>query len=119
MQRDCTVYKSVDLISKRWTLLILLELYRGNTKKKRYSEVKKKIPGITPKILSVRLKELTKNGLLNKQIDANSIPIKSEYSLTKKGTEFIEIIKSIKTWALKNNIENEVCQKMNCKECNL
>ena len=43
MNKECSVYKAADLIGKKWTIIILLELYKGNKKEKRYSELKKKI----------------------------------------------------------------------------
>jgi len=119
MQEDCTIYKTVDFIGKKWTLLILLELYRGGFKKKRYSQIKKNLPNITPKILSARLKELEKEELVKKKIDSSIFPIKCEYALTGSGREFIDIIKEIKQWSLKWKIENEVCKDSDCEKCTL
>lgn len=119
MNNSCTIYKTANFIGKRWTLLILLELYKGESKSKRYSEVKIGVSGITPKILSVRLKELEKEGLIDKKIDSNSFPVKCEYSLTKSGLDFIGIIQDIKKWSLKWKFKNIVCEKANCSECTL
>ena len=117
MDPDCTVNKTVDFISKRWTLLILLELYKNKSGWKRYSQIKAKLPKITPKILSTRLKELKKEGMINKRVDTSIIPIKSEYSLTDSGLDFIKIIKDIKKWALKWKYDNKVCESTQCKQC--
>lgn len=119
MDENCTVYKTMDFIAKKWTLLILLELYKGAEGKKRYSEIKNSLPDITPKVLSLRLKELEQQGLLIKHIDTTSFPVKSEYELTKSGLDFIGIIKDIKGWALRWKIHNKVCEQLDCKECNL
>ena len=119
MDKDCTIYKTANFIGKRWTLLILLELYKGDSKTKRYSQIKNSLPEITPKILSTRLKELEKEHLIKKRIDTTEFPIKCEYSLTKSGEDFIKIIQDIKKWALKWKIKNIVCEKANCKECEL
>jgi len=118
MDKDCTIYKTADFIGKRWTILILLELYKGE-KVKRYSKLKQGLPEITPKILSTRLKELEKNKLISKKIDTSEFPIKCEYSLTKSGEDFIKIIKDIKKWALKWKIKNKVCADSDCSECEL
>jgi len=75
--------------------------------------------GITPKVLSLRLKELEKEGLINKRIDASSFPVKCEYSLTKSGLDFVGIIKDIKKWSLKWKFKNIVCEKADCRECSL
>jgi len=117
MDKQCTVYKTVDFIGKRWTLLILLELYKGKSEWKRYSEIKKGLLDITPKILSARLKELSEKGMIIKRINTEQFPIKSEYRLTEKGKEFMKVIKDIKKWALKWNIKNKVCEHSECKSC--
>jgi DNA-binding HxlR family transcriptional regulator len=118
MDETCTIYQTVDFISKKWTLLILLELYKTQGKK-RYQELKNSLPGITPKILSTRLKELEQEGIITKKVDTKQFPIKCEYSLTKSGKEFISIIKNMKTWALAWKIKNKACGQQNCKTCDL
>lgn len=117
MDINCTIYKTADLIGKRWTILILLEIYKGKNKKKRFSELKKKLPGITSKILSLRLKELEKSGLIDKLKDESEFPIKCEYRLTKSGLGFISIIKEIKKWALTYDIKNPECSETECENC--
>lgn len=119
MDKNCTLYKTANFIGKRWTLLILLELYKGRCKWKRYSEIKNGLTEITPKIFSARLKELEKERLILKRIDAGKFPVKCEYSLTKAGEDFIKIIKDIKKWTLKWKVKNIVCENSSCKECKL
>ena len=117
MDKKCPVYAVMNFMGKRWTILILLELYKGKSGWKRYSEVKKKLPGITPKVLSMRLKELQKEKLVLHKIDASVFPIKSKYSLTKSGEEFIKIVKAIKHWGLYWKVKSMACESTNCKEC--
>jgi DNA-binding HxlR family transcriptional regulator len=119
MDNDCTIYQTANFIGKRWTLLILLELYKGENKLKRYGEIKKGLKEITPKVFSLRLKELEKEGLISKKIDASSFPVKCEYSLTNSGEDFIRIIQDIKKWALKWKVKNIVCEKADCRNCTL
>ena len=119
MNESCTIYQTADFIGKKWTLLILLELYKNKIVPKRYSELKRSLHSITPKILSTRLKELEKVSLIKNKVDTSVIPIKSEYSLTESGEDFIKIIKDIKKWALKWKIENKICANSDCKNCKL
>ena len=114
---DCTVSNVLDFAGKRWTLLILLEIYKREHGKARYSDIKKSIPDITPKILSLRLKELEETGLLKKTIDSSSFPIKCEYSLTESGQDFVKIIKQMKSWGLTWLPKRKVCSEENCKNC--
>ncbi len=119
MDKKCPIYKTVGFIGKRWTMLIVAELHKGKDKWKRYSHIKSRLPDITPKILSARLKELEKEGLIKRRVDARSFPIKSEYCLTGSGEDFVKIIKDMKQWALKWNVKNEHCENVNCKYCEL
>ena len=117
MNQNCTIYKTSDFIGKKWTIPLILELYRGKSVKKRYSELKNKLTGITPKILSMRLKELEKHKLVKKEVHANEFPIRCEYFLTESGLAFIKVIQSMKTWALDHKFKDEHCRRMNCKNC--
>lgn len=119
MDTKCTVNRTVGFIGKRWTLLILLELYKHGGVGRRYTDLKNSLPGITPKILSQRLKELENEGLISKRVHATSIPIRCEYRLTDPGKDFIRIIKDIKSWALKWRIKNKQCENQDCKKCEL
>lgn len=116
MDKSCPVYYASNLIGKRWTILIILELNKGNNKGKRFHELRNKLPQLTPKILSMRLKEMEKEGLLTKKVDSSTVPIKSEYTLTKKGEDFLEIIKHIKQWVLKYKLAKK-CTAKDCKHC--
>jgi len=115
--KDCTLYKMMDIIGKRWTLCILLELHKGDKYQKQFNELKAMLGDITPKMLSTRLKELESHGLVEKKIDSSAIPVKSFYSLSESGQEFIEIIKEIKGWGLKWKFDNPLCSVSDCKYC--
>jgi DNA-binding HxlR family transcriptional regulator len=117
MDESCTVYRAADFIGKRWTVLILLELYKGRSGTRRYSELKKRIPGITPKMLSMRLRELEREGLVKKTVDASEFPVKSIYALTDSGKDFIKIIKVLKNWTLTWKLDNKLCKNAECGKC--
>jgi len=117
MNHDCTVYKTMDYLAKRWTFLILLELYKGESQMRRFSELKNTLMEVTPKILSQRLKELESEGLIVRIVDASTIPLKSEYKLTESGVELIRAVKTMKEWALKWQIENDECESHDCSVC--
>jgi len=117
MQEGCTVNLTVRYIARKWTLLILLELYKGKEHSRRFSELKSSLCGITQKVLSARLRELEKEGLVENRVDGTSFPVKSEYILTESGLEIIGIIKDMKQWALKWKITNIECSCQDCSEC--
>lgn len=82
--------KTTKIIGSKWTMLILSVLF-DNTR--RFGQLQKEIDGINPKTLSKRLKELEKEGFINKKIYAQ-VPPKVEYSITKKGQVFRKVIKA-------------------------
>jgi DNA-binding HxlR family transcriptional regulator len=74
---------------------------------------------ITSKVLSERLKDLEREGLVMKRVDTSAFPVRSEYRLTQAGEELVETIKQVKLWALKWKIANEVCLMQDCRNCKL
>ncbi|WP_292520370.1 helix-turn-helix domain-containing protein [Methanoculleus sp.] len=117
MQDECTVNQTVKYLGKKWMLLIILELYKGENYTRRFTEVKERLPGITAKVLSARLKELEEEGLVEKRVEVGTVPVRSEYTLTASGLEMVGVIKDIKRWALKWKIENLACGAQDCRRC--
>jgi DNA-binding HxlR family transcriptional regulator len=119
MDSQCTVNLTVKYLTKKWTLLIILELFKGDNYTRRFSELRRSLPEITPKILSERLQELKAEGIITNTVDASVIPVRSEYTLTPAGIELMEIVKAIKYWALTWKIDNLPCGSQECKLCKL
>ena len=117
MQNECTVNQTVKYLGKKWTLLIILELYKGEGYTRRFTEVKDRLPGITAKVLSARLKELEEEGLVEKRVEAGTVPVRGDYTLTASGLGLVEVIKDIKRWALRWKIENRACGAQDCHDC--
>jgi DNA-binding HxlR family transcriptional regulator len=92
-------------------------LYKGNDHTRRFCELKSCLEGITQKVLSVRLKELEKEGLVTKMVDGSIFPVKSEYTLTESGLEIIDVIKDMKRWSLKWKTANIECGCQDCSQC--
>lgn len=92
-EQEC-VAKTLKIIGSKWTILILQQLCSGT---KRFGELQRTLPGISPKTLSLRLQQLKKFGILSKKIYAE-VPLRVEYSLTEKGYSLREIIKKMKEW---------------------
>jgi DNA-binding HxlR family transcriptional regulator len=87
------------LITKRGTFEILLPLC-CSTDSVRYLKFKKTMKGFSSKTLAIRLKELERNGILNRQA-YNEIPPRVEYRLTAKGQELTESIFDLLQWMKK------------------
>jgi DNA-binding HxlR family transcriptional regulator len=79
--KSCPVETTFKIIGKRWTVLIIREILKGNTQFNRFLE---NIKGISPKVLTERLRELDRLGMIRRRI-VSEYPIKVEYSLTDIG----------------------------------
>ena len=118
MKQGCTVNMTLEYLGRKWAMLILLEIYKGGGRR-RFGELRASLEGITSKVLTTRLKELEEQGLVVRSIDAKSVPVKVEYALTEPGAEVIDIIKDLKSWALKWKIQNLDCKGQDCSSCTL
>jgi DNA-binding HxlR family transcriptional regulator len=97
----CPVTGIIETLSRKWTLLIIGLL--GNHKRLRYNEIMKELGGIGPKTLSDRLKELKKEGLINREF-FSEIPPRVEYTLTEDGIALRDAIVPLMKWvATRNN----------------
>lgn len=88
-----------DIFTKRGTLEILIPLC-CTTKPVRHKQFKDTLKGFSSKTLATRLKELEKNGILERR-SYNEIPPRVEYNLTFKGQELVESIIVLLQWMLK------------------
>ncbi len=88
-----------DLITKRGTFEMLIPLC-CTTKPVRYKQFRELMRGISSKTLARRLKELEKDGILERQ-SYIEIPPRVEYKLTKKGQELVESILNLLQWMIK------------------
>jgi DNA-binding HxlR family transcriptional regulator len=94
-------YNPVQLVMEQiggtWKAPIL---WRLSTQVMRYSELRKDIPHISDKMLTTQLRELEEDGYVNRKVFA-VVPPKTEYSLTEKGNEIIQLITVIRNYGLK------------------
>lgn len=95
IKRYAGVHKAVNLIGSKWMLLILYNLC---TTPKGFNELMRLIDGISPKVLSMRLKELMAHGLITKTVFPTNPPT-VEYRITEKGVALKDIIHSLGDWA--------------------
>ena len=88
-----------NLITKRGTLEILIPLC-CTTNPVRHKQFRQALKGFSTRTLSIRLKELEKSGILERQ-RYNEIPPRVEYTLTAKGQELVESVVGILQWMRK------------------
>lgn len=89
--------KAIDILSKRWTALIVFQLLSGP---QRFSEIGALLPNLSGKVLTERLRELESEGLVRRDVFPD-IPVRIEYSLTDKGLALAPLFEDIGQWATK------------------
>ena len=96
MSSFCPRYHhAVELIGRRWTGAVIRVLLRGRA---RYNELRAKIPDISDRMLSERLRELESEGVLTRVVVPET-PVRVEYELTKKGRALEPVVRAIGDWA--------------------
>ena len=93
--RECASRVVLDRIGDRWTVLIVVALAEGTL---RFSELRSKIEGITPKVLTQTLRALERDGLVTRTVYAE-VPPRVEYQLTDLGRDLRAPIDAIRIWA--------------------
>ena len=93
--RACASRVVLDRIGDRWTVLIVVALSGGAL---RFSQLRAKIEGITPKVLTQTLRGLERDGLITRTIYAE-VPPRVEYELTALGRDLLAPIDAIRIWA--------------------
>lgn len=91
----CGLVNTLSAIGGRWKINILSFLSNEGTL--RYSELRKRLVGISERMLIAKLKELEKDGLINR-IVYQQVPPKVEYTLTALGTSLKEILTLMDEW---------------------
>lgn len=90
----CTVERSADVLSGKWTTLILRDLLGGP---KRFGELRRSLVGVSPKTLTDRLKGLEAEGVLTRTLYPE-MPPRTEYRLTDKGAALRPVIEAMAAW---------------------
>lgn len=92
----CPVETTLSLIGDKWKVLILRDLLTGTM---RFGELKKSIGSVSQKVLTNQLRDMEKQGLVNRKVYAE-VPPRVEYSLTATGLSLKPIIDSMWNWGM-------------------
>jgi DNA-binding HxlR family transcriptional regulator len=95
---SCAGHQMLEHIANKWTVLIVYALTQG---KKRYSELKQQIVGISPKMLIQNLRNLERCGLIQREVYP-TVPPRVEYSLTELGETLVEPLAILGEWAYRH-----------------
>jgi DNA-binding HxlR family transcriptional regulator len=95
----CPVARTLDVIGDRWTILILRDLFLNKTR--RFQDFETTLPGLTPSVLSARLKDLESNSIIASR-NYSDHPPRLEYFLSSKGRELEPVLQALKKWGQKH-----------------
>jgi DNA-binding HxlR family transcriptional regulator len=121
---NCPIYFVTRILGKRWAILVLQELIASkNPKGAQFGEMHRTISWVSPKVLTQRLREFEKEGIIDRFVDSRRIPARVHYSLTKKGMDFAPILDDMQEWGIKYGGEKTVgCLGTgisSCSECKI
>ncbi len=93
----CSVEEAMTVLGGRWRMLIISFLIEGPM---RFNELRRAIPNISQRMLTLELRFLEEEGFINREVFAE-VPVKVEYSLTEDGKKLnglVETLKELGTW---------------------
>ena len=96
---NCPVKAAATIIEGKWTTLVVRELMSG---KKRYSEIQRALDGISPKVLSARLRLLERYGLVTRKVYP-TVPPTTEYELTPLSDKLKKLIYAMADFGMELN----------------
>ena len=94
MDDNCPVCRTAEIVCGKWTLLLVRELAEGRS---RFCELERSLSGISPRTLSLRLRALEVEGIVERHTFPE-VPPRVEYSLTEKGHALLPIIDSMREY---------------------
>ena len=90
----CPVCATADIICGKWTILVIRDLADGRS---RFCELERSLAGISPRTLSLRLRALEEQGIVERHTFPE-VPPRVEYSLTPKGTALVPLIDDMRRY---------------------
>lgn len=94
MDTTCPVCRTAEIISGKWTLLVIRDLADGN---QRFCELERSLEGISPRTLSLRLRALEEHGIVERNTYPE-VPPRVEYALTDKGRALVPLIEDMRSY---------------------
>jgi DNA-binding HxlR family transcriptional regulator len=102
-ENSCPVGCCAEIISGKWTLLLIRDLADGS---RRFCELERSLEGISPRTLSLRLRALEDNGIVERKTYPE-VPPRVEYGLTEKGEALVPLIEDMRTYGRRWLLDGE------------
>jgi DNA-binding HxlR family transcriptional regulator len=91
---NCPVCRTSEIVCSKWTMLVIRDLSEGRS---RFCELERSLEGISPRTLSLRLRVLEEEGIVERRTYPE-VPPRVEYALTDKGRALVPIVESMRTY---------------------
>lgn len=92
----CPTRRILDRIGDRWTVLVVGALAEGTL---RFSELRRRVEGVSQKMLTQTLRELERDGLVVREMHA-AVPVRVDYTLTPAGRSLLEPLAALRAWSI-------------------
>ncbi|WP_028672193.1 winged helix-turn-helix transcriptional regulator [Saccharospirillum impatiens] len=106
----CPIAKACEVLEPRWTLLIMCEMWSGSC---RFNEIRRGVPGMSPTLLSKRLRGMEELGLISREENGHNGNI--DYRITDIGQELSPIVYALGKWAHRNVDADVTLEKLDAK----
>jgi DNA-binding HxlR family transcriptional regulator len=90
----CPVCRTAEVVCGKWTLLLIRDLAEGS---RRFCELERSLEGISPRTLSLRLRALEEEGIVERHTFPE-VPPRVEYALTEKGEALVPLIEDMRRY---------------------
>ena len=101
----CPVSRTAGVISGKWTILLVRDLAEGRS---RFCELERSLAGISPRTLSLRLRALEEEGIVERKTFPE-VPPRVEYALTEKGRALVPLVESMRVYGREWLNEDGAC----------
>jgi DNA-binding HxlR family transcriptional regulator len=94
VDETCPVCRTAEIVCAKWTLLLIRDLAEGRS---RFCELERSLEGISPRTLSLRLRALEEEGIVERHT-FSEVPPRVEYALTEKGSALLPLIEDMRIY---------------------
>ena len=94
----CATRRILDRIGDRWTVLVVSVLGDGDA---RFSELRRRVEGVSHKMLTQTLRGLERDGLVRRTVYPE-VPVRVEYALTDAGRTLLEPLRALQEWSIEH-----------------
>ncbi|MFL5899015.1 MAG: winged helix-turn-helix transcriptional regulator [Solirubrobacterales bacterium] len=94
---SCPVCRTAEVVCGKWTLLLIRDLAEGSA---RFCELERSLAGISPRTLSLRLRALEEEGVVERHTYPE-VPPRVEYALTSKGKALVPLVEDMRAYGMR------------------